>query len=92
MYIPFLSGSLEYGANLNFHVPTLVLAITPVDTVDEAIELANDSEYTLVASLWTTNVHKAFDVGARIRAGEALNDLTVDSTQAFTFSRFFRHS
>lgn len=47
-----------------------VLAITPVDTVDEAVELANDSDYTLVASLWTTNVYNAFEVGGRIRAGE----------------------
>lgn len=49
---------------------TLVLAVTPVDTVDEAVELANDSEYTLVSSLWTTNVHSAFEVAGRIRAGE----------------------
>lgn len=48
----------------------LVLAITPVDTVDEAVELANDSDYTLVASLWTTNVYNAFEVGGRIRAGK----------------------
>lgn len=51
-----------------------VLAITPVDTIDEAVELANDSEYTLVASLWTTNVHHAFEVAARIRAGELLTN------------------
>lgn len=48
----------------------LVLAITPFDTVDEAVELANDSDYTLVASLWTTNVYNAFEVGGRIRAGK----------------------
>ncbi|CCM00836.1 uncharacterized protein FIBRA_02878 [Fibroporia radiculosa] len=46
-----------------------VTIITEVDTVDEAVEMANASEYTLVASLWTKDVHKAMDVGMRIRAG-----------------------
>lgn len=56
-----------------------VLAIAVVDTVDEAVELANDSAYSLVSSLWTTNVHKAFEVGNRIRAGEITPNQIVDS-------------
>lgn len=49
------------------------MAIAVADTVDEAVELANNSEYTLVSSLWTTNVYSAFEVAGRIRAGEIFN-------------------
>lgn len=50
-----------------------VFTITEVDTVDEAIELANDSDYSLVASLWS----KSADLGlaGRLRAGLYLADM-----------------
>ncbi|OBZ74151.1 Vanillin dehydrogenase [Grifola frondosa] len=47
--------------------PLAVLAV--VDTTDEAVDLANESSYSLVAALWTQNVNTAFDIAARIRAG-----------------------
>ncbi|OBZ77471.1 Vanillin dehydrogenase [Grifola frondosa] len=47
--------------------PLAVLAV--VDSIDEAVDLANESSYSLVAALWTQNVNTAFDVAARIRAG-----------------------
>ncbi|KDQ56594.1 hypothetical protein JAAARDRAFT_689366 [Jaapia argillacea MUCL 33604] len=47
--------------------PVTVFAV--VDTIDEAVELANATEYSLSASLWTKDVNLAFDVGGRIRAG-----------------------
>ncbi|KAI0675687.1 aldehyde dehydrogenase [Trametes maxima] len=47
--------------------PVVVLAV--VDTVDEAITLANTAEYTLTSSVWTKDVHKAFDVATRMRNG-----------------------
>jgi len=40
-----------------------------VDTIDEAVELANTSDYSLTASLWTRDVNRAIDVGSRLRAG-----------------------
>ncbi|KAI0628648.1 aldehyde dehydrogenase [Trametes polyzona] len=46
-----------------------VVALMEVDTVDDAVAMANASDYSLVAGLWTKNVHTAFDVAARIRAG-----------------------
>lgn len=51
-----------------------VAAAVEVDTVDEAVVMANASQYSLMASLWTENVHQAFDVAARIRAGEAAGE------------------
>ena len=44
-----------------------VLALTEVDTVDEAIELANDSDYSLVASVWSRSA--SIELASRIRAG-----------------------
>ncbi|KAI0630582.1 aldehyde dehydrogenase [Trametes polyzona] len=47
--------------------PIAVVAI--VDTVDEAVDLANASDYSLVSAVWTKNVYRAFDVAGRIQAG-----------------------
>ncbi|OJT02400.1 Vanillin dehydrogenase [Trametes pubescens] len=46
-----------------------VVALRIVDTIDEAVAAANDSTYSLVAGVWSRDVHNAFDVAARIRAG-----------------------
>jgi len=46
-----------------------VLAVIPFDTEDEAIALANDVEYGLVAGLWTSDVTRAHRVANRIEAG-----------------------
>ena len=49
-----------------------VITITTVDSIDEAVEAANDSEYSLIAALWTTNLHSATEVAPRIRAGHVV--------------------
>lgn len=49
-----------------------VISILQVDTIDEAVEAANDSEYSLIAALWTTNLHSATDIAPRIRAGHVV--------------------
>jgi len=46
-----------------------VVGFAVVDTVDEAVELANTSDYSLTASLWTSDINRAIDVGSRLRAG-----------------------
>ncbi|SNT20915.1 aldehyde dehydrogenase family protein [Antarctobacter heliothermus] len=46
-----------------------VLTITPFDTIEEAIALANDTEYGLAASVWTKNIDKALMVTRRVQAG-----------------------
>jgi len=46
-----------------------VVAITPFDTDDEALELANDVKYGLAAYLWTSNLERAHNLGQRIQAG-----------------------
>ncbi|KZT04813.1 aldehyde dehydrogenase [Laetiporus sulphureus 93-53] len=46
-----------------------VVTLTAVDTIDEAVQLANTSDYSLMAALWTQNLHTALEVAPRIRAG-----------------------
>lgn len=44
-------------------------AIMPFDTEDEAIALANDTEYGLACSIWTQNLSRGHRVAARIECG-----------------------
>ncbi len=46
-----------------------VVTVTKFKTVDEVIEMANNSEYGLAAGLHTTDVNKAVDVSNRLKAG-----------------------
>jgi acyl-CoA reductase-like NAD-dependent aldehyde dehydrogenase len=50
-----------------------VFTLTEVDTVDEAIDLANNSDYSLVASLWSKSA--TVDLAGRLRAGLCLTDV-----------------
>lgn len=49
-----------------------VLPIMPFDTQDEAVRLANDSEYGLAASIWTRNRSRGEALGRRVAAGTVL--------------------
>jgi len=58
--------------------PVLVFAV--VDTVDEAVETANASEYSLAASLWTSDLYAAQRTASRIRVGvTSINGPTIHS-------------
>lgn len=46
-----------------------VVCVTPFDTEDEAVGLANDTPYGLNAMLFTENVRRAHRVAGRLRAG-----------------------
>ncbi len=46
-----------------------VLSVITFDTLDEAIRIANDTEYGLAAAVWTSNVSTAHQVSRRLRAG-----------------------
>jgi 4-guanidinobutyraldehyde dehydrogenase / NAD-dependent aldehyde dehydrogenase len=46
-----------------------VLSIITFDTVEEAIAIANDTEYGLAAAVWTQDISKAHTLAKRLRAG-----------------------
>ena len=46
-----------------------VLVVIPFDTEEEAIRLANDTEYGLAAGVWTLNVNRGLRVLRELRAG-----------------------
>ena len=47
-----------------------VLAVIAFDEVEEAIAIANRSEYGLVAGVWTRDINKAMAVASRIKCGQ----------------------
>lgn len=49
----------------------LVIMFSVVESIDEAVQLANTSDYSLVASVWTRDVNTALDVASRIRASKS---------------------
>jgi aldehyde dehydrogenase (NAD+) len=46
-----------------------VVAVIPFDTEEEALSIANHTEYGLVAGLWTQNLGRAHRIAAQIEAG-----------------------
>ncbi|PAV19094.1 aldehyde dehydrogenase [Pyrrhoderma noxium] len=57
-----------------------LVGISVVDTVDEAIELANATDYSLSAAVWTKDVNLALNVASRVRAGcKSVNGSTFHS-------------
>jgi acyl-CoA reductase-like NAD-dependent aldehyde dehydrogenase len=53
-----------------------VIAIRPVASADEAIQLANDSPFGLSASVWTADARRGKQVATRVRAGSVMiNDV-----------------
>ena len=44
-------------------------AVMPFDDIDEAIQIANDTEYGLAATIWTRDVSLAHTLARRVRAG-----------------------
>jgi len=48
-----------------------VAALIPFDTEEEAIALANDTDYGLAAAVWTTNLQRGHRVAQRMNVGMA---------------------
>jgi aldehyde dehydrogenase (NAD+) len=61
-----------------------VLAVIPYDGVDEAVRIANDSEYGLAGSVWTADEDAGRDVARRVRTGTyGVNKYSMDFNAPF---------
>jgi aldehyde dehydrogenase (NAD+) len=61
-----------------------VLAVIPFDDVDDAVRIANDSEYGLAGSVWTADIDQGLDIARRVRTGTyGINQYTMDFIAPF---------
>jgi betaine-aldehyde dehydrogenase len=61
-----------------------VLAVIPFDDVDDAVRIANDSEYGLAGSVWTGDAEQGMDIARRVRTGTyGVNQYTMDFVAPF---------
>lgn len=57
-----------------------IIPILPYDTVEEAIRLANDCEFGLCSSVWSSDVERAYQIARKIEAGSTfINSHSFDS-------------
>ncbi|KAI9442980.1 aldehyde dehydrogenase [Lactarius indigo] len=55
-----------------------VLVVAAVDTIDEAVELANATDYSLASAVWTNDLYNAMNVSRRLRFGTvSINGSTI---------------
>jgi betaine-aldehyde dehydrogenase len=61
-----------------------VLCVLPYDGEDEAVRIANDSEYGLAGTVWTADVEHGLDVARRVRTGTVgINQYLLDFNSPF---------
>src|SRR3954451_20517632 len=61
-----------------------VLSVIPYDDVDDAVRIANDSDYGLAGTVWTSDREAGLDVARRVRAGTyGVNTYTMDFAAPF---------
>jgi gamma-glutamyl-gamma-aminobutyraldehyde dehydrogenase len=63
-----------------------VLAVFSFDSDDEALALANDSQYGLAATVWTKDIAKAHKFSSQIKAGKIKIISTIEQVEGAMFS------
>jgi aldehyde dehydrogenase (NAD+) len=61
-----------------------VLTVIPFESVDDAVRIANDSDYGLAGSVWTADIDQGLDIARRVRTGTyGVNQYTMDFMAPF---------
>jgi betaine-aldehyde dehydrogenase len=61
-----------------------VLSVIPYEDVDDAVRIANDSDYGLAGTVWTADQDAGLDVARRVRTGTyGVNTYTMDFAGPF---------
>ena len=69
-----------------------VVSLLEFETVDEAIALANDSEYAFVAAVWTSNLQAGHRIASGIRVGQVVVNGSSESGRASILLTMPSHS
>ncbi len=74
-----VTGEMKVGSDEIFGP---VLSITKFKTTDEAVDMANETDYGLYGGIWTSNLKTAHDVASRLEVGGvAINEYLVTFPQ-----------
>jgi betaine-aldehyde dehydrogenase len=61
-----------------------VLTVIPFESVEDAVQIANDSDYGLAGSVWTADLDQGLDIARRVRTGTyGVNQYTMDFMAPF---------
>jgi aldehyde dehydrogenase (NAD+) len=61
-----------------------VLTVIPFEDTADAVRIANDSEYGLAGSVWTSDIDQGMDIARRVRTGTyAVNQYNMDFNAPF---------
>ncbi|MFJ3486848.1 aldehyde dehydrogenase family protein [Pseudomonas sp. NPDC090202] len=65
-----------------------VLAVTTFDTVEQAIQLANDTEYGLGNGLWSKDIDKALRVAQKLQSGTVFVNTYLETAPQLPFGGY----
>jgi acyl-CoA reductase-like NAD-dependent aldehyde dehydrogenase len=90
VYAPTVLENVAFECDLWKHeVFSPVAVLQRVETLDEALTLANSPEYSLHAGIFTSNLHAALEAAARLEAsGVMINDSSDYRFDAMPFGGF----
>jgi acyl-CoA reductase-like NAD-dependent aldehyde dehydrogenase len=82
---PTLFGDVENSMRIaQEEVFGPVVCLLPYDTQEDAVKIANDSEFGLSGSVWTTDIEKGIDIARQVRTGTfSVNTFSLDFNAPF---------